>query len=152
MQIQWCRTTNSGYLKMKYYIISASRDHVQKGAENGFAQAGHGKQTRLKKLEKGDWIIYYSSKLKMNDSNPYQKFTAVGQITDGEVFQVEVSDTFKPWRIKADFAKAKDLEIRPLIEKLEFIKNKKKWGFSLMSGFVEIPKADFDLIFNFMVD
>ncbi len=52
---------------MSFFIIVASKDHVQKGIEGGFAQAGHGKRTQLDKLKKGDWIIYYSSKANYGD-------------------------------------------------------------------------------------
>ena len=38
------------------------------------------------------------------------------------------------------------MQIYPLIEKLSFIKNKKRWGFYLISGFKEIVKEDFTII------
>jgi hypothetical protein len=38
----------------KYYIICASRDHIQTGIKSGFVQANHGKKTQLKRLKKGD--------------------------------------------------------------------------------------------------
>jgi predicted RNA-binding protein len=131
---------------MKYYIIVASKDHVNTGKEKGFAQAGHGKKTQLDKLKKNDWIIYYSSKDKYKDGKAYQKFTAIGQVTDNEPYQVKVNPDFEPWRRNIDFNSSNDLEIRPLISQLEFISNKKKWGLHLMAGFVEIGKADFEKI------
>ena len=131
---------------MKYYIIVASKDHVTKGKENGFAQAGHGKKTQLDKLKKNDWIIYYSSKDKYEDGKAYQKFTAIGQVIDNEPYQVSVNSDFEPWRRNIEFNSSNDLEIRPLISELGFISNKKKWGLHLMGGFVEIGKADFEKI------
>lgn len=131
---------------MKYYIIVASKDHVTAGKENGFAQAGHGKKVQLIKLKKNDWVIYYSSKDKNQNGKAYQKFTAIGQVTDYEPYQVSINPDFKPWRRNIDFRPSTDFEIRPLVNELEFISNKKKWGLHLMSGFIEIGKADFERI------
>ncbi|WP_419802824.1 hypothetical protein [Mucilaginibacter sp.] len=39
-----------------------------------------------------------------------------------------------------------ETEIRPLLGQLSFIKNKKKWGFYLISGFWELSKEDFEVI------
>lgn len=136
---------------MKYYIIVASKDHVQKGVEKGFAQSGHGKKGNLKKLQKDDWVIYYSSKEKMEDKKPFQKFTAIGQVVDDDLYQKEVSPTFQPWRRNVHFYAANDLDIRPLLDDFEFITNRKKWGLHLMSGFLEIPKVDFEKIAGTML-
>ena len=131
---------------MKHFLIVASKDHVARGVEGGFAQAGHGKKSSLVKMTKGDWVIYYSGKETLEGGKPYQKFTAIGQVTDDEPYQVTVSENFQPWRRNIDFQQAEDLEIRPLLDDLQFITNRAKWGLSLMSGFVEIKKTDFELI------
>lgn len=130
----------------KYFLIVASKDHVLKGVEGGFAQASHGKRNPMSKPQKGDWIIYYSSKEIFESNKPYQKFTAVGQIADEIPEQHTHSENFNPYRRKVDYKKCKDVEIRPLLDQLSFIKNKDKWGFYLMSGFLEISKADFEVI------
>lgn len=131
---------------MKYFIITASKDHVQTGVEQGIAQAEHGKKTSLEKLRKDDQVIYYSSKDKYENGKPYQKFTAAGQVRDDEAYQAIVSDDFEPWRRDINYYSVNELEIRPLLDDLNFIKNPKKWGFYLMSEFVEIGKSDFELI------
>ena len=131
---------------MRYFIIVAAKDHVAKGVEGGFAQAGHGKKSSLKKMAKGDWVIYYSGKETLEGGKPYQKFTAIGQVTDDAPYQVVVSPNFQPWRRDIDFQRAEDLEIRPLLDDLQFITNREKWGLHLMSGFVEIKRPDFELI------
>ena len=130
----------------KYFLIVASKDHVLKGVEGGFAQACHGKRNPMSKPQKGDWIVYYSSKELFESKKPFQKFTAIGQIAD-ELPELHVSsENFKPYRRKVIYSKCKDAEIRPLLNDLSFIKNKDKWGFYLMSGFLEISKDDFEVI------
>jgi predicted RNA-binding protein len=136
---------------MRYFLIVASKDHVKIGVENGFAQAGHGKKTQLQKLRKDDWVIYYSSKDKLKDGKTYQKFTALGQVDDNEPFQVTINTDFEPWRRRIKFYPINELEIRPILDDLNFITNRKNWGLHLMSGFVEINKTDFNLIADKML-
>jgi predicted RNA-binding protein len=130
----------------KYFLICASKNHVLKGVKQGIAQAGHGRKDFMSKLSKGDWIVYYSSKDKFEDGKPYQKFTAIGQIIDDEPYQPATQKQFKPYRRNADYKVFHETEIRPLLEKLNFIKNKKHWGFYLISGFREVSKDDFEII------
>lgn len=134
----------------KYFLICASRDHVLKGVEDGFAQAGHGRKDFISKPSKGDWVVFYSSKDKFENGNLLQKFTAIGQVVDAEPYQPDASASFKPYRRNVEFKKVEETEIRPLLEHLTFIKNKKKWGFYLISGFREISKEDFNVIKNAM--
>ena len=132
----------------KYFLICASRDHVLKGVENGFAQAGHGRKNLVSKMAKGDWVVYYSAKSVFGEPAPLQKFTAIGVITDDEPYQPDNKSAFNPYRRNVDYKTSHETEIVPLLDKLTFIKNKKRWGFYLMSGFREISKKDFDVIHN----
>ena len=130
----------------KYFLICASRDHVLKGVEGGFAQAGHGRKDLMGKPSKGDWPVFYSAKDTLEKGKPLQKFTAIGQVIDEEPYQPDANGNFKPYRRNVEFKKAAETEIRPLLEQLSFIKNKKSWGFYLISGFCEIPEDDFNVI------
>ena len=119
---------------MRYWINTVSRDHVQAGVGGGFTQADHGKQTRLKRLEKGDRIVFYSPRTD-------KKFTAIGEVVDDSPYEAETG-----WRRKVKFQEARDAPIQPLIEQLEFIRDKKSWGFPFRRGFFEIGEADFHTI------
>ncbi len=48
---------------MKYWIIVASKDHLQRGLTGGFIQANHGKAASLKRMHQGDFVIFYSPKV-----------------------------------------------------------------------------------------
>lgn len=130
----------------KYFLIGASGDHVLTGVQGGFAQAGHGRKDLMSKPAKGDWIVYYSSKDVFENGRLLQKFTAIGQVTDGEPYQPDNNTNFKPYRRHVDYKKSSETEIRPLLDQLTFIKNKKRWGFYLISGFREISSEDFNVI------
>jgi hypothetical protein len=45
---------------MKYWVNTVSRDHVARGVSGGFTQSDHGRAARIAKLEKGDWMVFYS--------------------------------------------------------------------------------------------
>jgi EVE domain len=128
---------------MKYYIAVASKDHIKNGVEGGFMQANHGKSTSLKKLRTGDWIIFYSPKTYFEKEDKCQCFTAIGEIEDEELYEGVMSAGFYPFRRNVKFYESEETSIIPLIEKLDFILDKKKWGFSFRFGFLEISEKDF---------
>ena len=128
---------------MRYWINTVSRAHVQNGVAGGFTQADHGKSTRLKRLAKGDGLVFYSPRDEMRAGDVVQRFTAIGEIVDDEPYQVEMTPDFHPWRRRMKFHEASETPIQPLIERLEFIKNKKSWGFVFRRGLFEIGEADF---------
>jgi len=130
----------------KYWIVVASKDHVMRGVTRGIAQAGHGKRSGLARMHKGDMIIYYSPKVQFEGNEILHAFTAIGEIADEELFQVEESPDFKPFRRKVRYTKTGEVRIRPLIQDLTFIGNKKSWGYAFRFGLLEIPHEDFDRI------
>lgn len=136
----------------KYWIIVASKEHVKTGVKGGFAQACHGKASPLKKMKKGDSIIYYSSKLFFNQKEKCQEFTAIGEVKNDIVYQYEMSPDFCPFRLDIKFFNSKDISILPLINDLQFIQNKEKWGYPFRWGILEINKHDFNLISNLMLN
>jgi predicted RNA-binding protein len=135
---------------MKYWIGVVSKDHVLMGVKDGIMQIGHGKRAPLTRLKKDDWLIYYSPVHRFADKNPLQAFTALGQVADDEIYQEPTGDNFMQYRRRAKYIQVKDTPIRPLIEKLSFIKSKQAWGYVFRSGLVEIPENDFNLIKNEM--
>jgi predicted RNA-binding protein len=137
---------------MSYWINAISRDHVQRGVAGAFTQANHGKSSGLKRLKVGDWIIFYSPKTNYQGGEPLQAFTAIGQIPDDELYQVEVTPDFSPWRRHVDFKQCTEIPIRPLIDDLSFITDKTHWGFRFRFGLFEIPEADGELIKNAMIE
>ena len=131
---------------MRYWVNTVSLSHVQNGVAGGFTQADHGKDTRLKRLSKGDGIVFYSPRTEMRAGEPVQSFTAIGEVTDEAPFQVEMTPEFHPWRRHVKFLPVSEAKIQPLIENLEFIRNKKSWGVVFRRGFFEIGDKDFQAI------
>lgn len=138
-------------MSRKFWIIVASRDHVLEAVRQGIAQAGHGKKKPLERMTAGDILIYYSGKESLQDKSSYQKFTAIGKLTEKEIYQVTINEKFKPFRRNARYFTVSELSIRPLINELDFISNKKTWGFPFRVGMLEIGQKDFERIASGML-
>lgn len=137
--------------EVKYWVITASKDHVKNGISQGIAQTCHGKSAPLKRMKKGDFVIYYSGKQTLGKPERCQEFTALGKVLDDDIYQFQVSEDFCPSRRNIEFLQCKDTSILPLINDLQFIQNKKSWGYPFRFGILEINKHDFDLISSQML-
>ncbi len=131
---------------MRYWIITVSRDHLLRGIEGGFTQANHGKQAGLKRMDRGDVIVFYSPRTEYPDGEPLQKFTAIGRVSDDATYHVEMTPDFHPWRRDVEFLKTLGTPIQPLLGGLSFIKDPKRWGFPFRRGLFEITATDFEVI------
>jgi EVE domain len=131
---------------MTNWINTVSRDHVLRGVEGRFTQANHGKPHMLRKMARGDWIIFYSPRTALEGGEPLQAFTAIGQIADDEPYQVEMTTDFHPWRRSVDFLPCNEVPIRRLIDELDFILDKKRWGYRFRFGVFSIDGHDLELI------
>ncbi len=134
------------HLMTRYWIGVVSKSHVDRGVAGGFAQLCHGKAAPLKKMDIGDWFVYYSPKTDMTNGQPLQMFTAIGKIVGESVYQYEMAPDFVPFRRDIQYFKCTPALILPLIPMLSFIKDPKHWGYPFRIGHVEITKADFELI------
>lgn len=140
-------------MSVRFWIGVACKEHVENGVKLGICQFCHGKVSPAARLSKGDFLIYYSSKVSMESNQLYQKFTAIGRIVDNEPYQVEMENNFKPFRRNVDYFGSKHVDIKPLIPVLNFIKNKTSWGYIFRYGFLEIDKKSFEIIAkNMLID
>ena len=133
-------------MSTKFWIGVASKEHVENGVKLGICQFCHGKIGPAKRLQKGGGVIYYSSKVSMESNELYQKFTAIGEVIDDVPYQVDMGSDFKPYRRNIKYLNACDVDIKPLIPILSFIKNKTSWGYVFRYGFLEIDRDSFEII------
>ena len=130
----------------QFWIGVVSREHVRLGVKGGFIQLGHGKKAPVQRLHAGDALVMYSPRTAYPDGEPLQAFTAISVVSTGKVYQVEMTEDFRPYRIDVRFLKAKEAPIKPLIDALSFIKSKTHWGAAFRFGQIKIPAEDFKLI------
>lgn len=131
---------------MTCWIGVASRDHVKAAIEGGFAQAGHGKMAPVKRLKRGDYILYYSPREGLNAGEQVQAFTAIGQVEDDEPHRAVQSECFEPFRRKVFYFQAHDAAIRPLLEELNLTRGRSAWGMLFRRGLFKIDEGDFRVI------
>jgi len=130
----------------QFWIGVVSREHVRLGVKGGFIQLGHGKKAPVQRLRAGDALVMYSPRTAYPDGEPLQAFTAIGVVSTGKVYQVQMTEDFKPYRVDVRFLRAKEAPIQPLIDALSFIKSKTHWGAAFRFGQIKIPAEDFKLI------
>jgi len=130
----------------RFWIVVASREHAMLGVKGGFAQANHGKRSGLARMHAGDGIVYYSPKVSFGGNEPLHAFTAIGEVADEEIVQVEMTPDFVPFRRKVTYRYTGEIKVEPLLDDLGFIRNKKAWGYVFRFGLLEIPQADFERI------
>ena len=130
----------------KYWVIVASKDHVQRGRDGGFCQANHGKSSPLERMKAGDWVVFYSPKITYQGKDACQAFTAIGKVKPGPVYLGDMGGGFTPYRRDIAYIDCTEAPIHPLIPQLSFIEDKQHWGYRFRFGFFEIGKEDFELI------
>lgn len=82
----------------------------------------------------------------MGGGEPVQAFTAIGEVLQRDVYQVE-SNGFEPYRRDVHYFACSRTPIHPLLEKLAFTNGiEASWGQVMRRGFFEISEADFELI------
>lgn len=135
---------------MTCWVGVASRDHVLRAVEGGFAQVNHGKAAPLKRMKRGDHILYYSPREEMKKGDPVQAFTAIGRIEDDEPYQVRQSNGFEPSRREVHYFKAHDAPIKPMLGDLALTRDKQSWGMAFRRGVFAIVDEDYRTIARLM--
>jgi len=103
-------------------------------------------KTKIDKIEKGDKIIVYIKTPHCKIKGFFEvlsKYQEDGRLFKGGIFGNRLK--LKPTQILK-----KPIEFRSLINKLNFIKNKKRWYLHLygVRGVLKLSKKDFEFILN----
>ena len=130
-------------VEQRFWINTISLEHVALGVAGGFVQADHGMPTRLRWLRRGDWIVMYSPREGMRAGAAVQAFTALGVIIDDEPYQVRLGPDFEPWRRRVQWQPCAAADVRPMLDDLTFVIDKKQWGYPFRRGLFRIDATDF---------
>jgi hypothetical protein len=129
-----------------YWLGVAHRDHVLVGAAEGFVRLCHGRSNPLKKLDVGDYLVYYSPSAFSNKKTNLRSFTAFTRIEGASVESVPSREG--AFRRSAKFLPCVEAPIKSIVG-LELTKGA-HWGMRLRSGLVALDEGDFKLIANAM--
>lgn len=135
----------------KYWIGVVSKKHIDRGVEGNFIQLCHGKEAPLKRMAQDDVIFIYSPTIELGSKEKYQCFSAIGKMKNDVIYPYETSPDFTPNRRDVEFLEnIKPALIHDLIEELDFIIDKKKYGAQFRFGHFEINQKDAMTIWNAM--
>lgn len=130
----------------KNWIAVACAEHVRRGQHLGIMQVCHGKASPLRRVNPGDRVAYYSPTEIFRGAEKCQRFTAYGVVRDGPVYQVDMGEGFHPFRRDVDWNPTCDTPIHPLLDKLDFTRGQRSWGYSFRYGLFSVSDHDMDLI------
>ncbi len=128
------------------WIAVASANHVARGREGGFMQVNHGKAAPLKRIKPDDLVAYYSPVTVYGGTEKLRAFTALGRVKEGEPYHGDMGGGFKPFRRDVDWFKAEQAAIEPLLERLDFTRGKKSWGYQFRFGLFAVSENDMGII------
>ena len=125
---------------MNAWLGVVSQAHVQRGVAGGFAQLCHGRQQPLRRMRRGDWLVYYSPSVEMGGS-ALRAFTAIGRVEDDEVFPFDMGGGFVPFRRRLKYARAREVALDTLKHELALCA-RPGWGMLLRRGHVPLETGD----------
>jgi hypothetical protein len=126
---------------MTGWLGVVSAEHVRRGVGLGIAQIGHGKRAGLARMAAGDTLIYYSPRERINDGPALKSFTAIGTVTDDEIWQAD-EGSFRPFRRRVTYdLSAHPVEIDTLKGELD-LTSAPNWGYALRRGLVQLSEDD----------
>jgi hypothetical protein len=131
---------------MSNWVAVASAEHVRKGRFSGFMQVCHGKESPLHRVKPDDWVIYYSPTVTFGGKDKLKSFTAIGKIKEGIPYQSNMGNGFCPFRRDVIWFDSVETSITPILQQLEFTRNKQNWGYRFRFGLFEISEHDMQLI------
>ena len=131
------------------WIACISLDHVLLGVEGGFTQADHGRDTRLRRLGRGDRVAFYSARTALREGRRLQQFTALGVVADDEPWR---AGPHGHWRRRVDFEDVAAVPVRPLLPVLGFVDDEERWGLPFRRGLFEVQAGDLAAIAGAMRD
>lgn len=127
----------------RYFLFIASHDHLMHAIANGFIQQRY--LNRFRDVHKGDYVVLYATKLNYNGKTPYRKFVGIGKVISDEIFEIP-HGTNMYYRMMVKYKKYHEKDLSNIIDQLEFIKNKKNYGFYFIRGKRELSEADYNTI------
>ncbi len=135
-------------MNCKNWIAVASADHARRGrdAAAGFMQVGHGKHDPLKRIRPGDRLAYYAPALTLGGKDKLQSFVSIGIVQPGVPYEFDMGDGFVPWRRDVAYVAAREASILPLLDELDFVEDRKHWGYKLRFGLFEVSDHDMRMI------
>lgn len=135
--------------RSRHWIAVASAEHALRGRDHtplGFMQVCHGKCGPLRRLNAGDVVAYYAPARTMGGKDKLQCFVSIGVVQPGEPYAFDMGGGFVPHRRDVRYVRAQPAPIAPLLDQLDFVEDRQRWGYKLRFGLFEVSAADMQRI------
>lgn len=133
----------------KNWIAVACAAHARRGSavpEQGYMQLCHGKCAPLQRVAPGDRVAYYSPTLTMGGKDRLQAFVSIGVVQPGPPYAFDMGGGFVPYRRDVTYLQSQEAPILPLLDALEFVEDRTRWGAKFRFGLFTVSDHDMALI------
>lgn len=142
---------------MTYWLCITTEENWKVIREKNVWGVPERHKNTIAKVKQGDKLVIYLKQERYKDKVVEPRIVAVYEVSSKpfkdstRIFSskgMRANETF-PWRVRIKPVKVfgKPVEFKPLIPKLKFITNKRKWSGHLMGKAMrEIPEEDYNLI------
>lgn len=147
------RLTPSLAQARRNWIAVACREHALRGCaqpDQGFMQVCHGRRAPLQRLEPGDRVVVYSPTHTMGGKDKVQAFVAAGLVLPGQPYPFDMGGGFVPHRRDVAYLPVQPARIEQLLDDLEFVENRQRWGYKFRFGLFEVGPTDMRRILHVM--
>lgn len=131
------------------WIAVASAQHAYRGCATpgaGFMQVCHGKAAPLRRVQAGDRVAYYAPTVTMGGKDRLQAFVSIGIALPGGPYAFDMGGGFVPFRKDVTYVPACKAPIAPLLDALEFVEDRTRWGAKFRFGLFAVSDHDMRLI------
>ncbi len=125
----------------RYFVAVAARDAIDAAVTGGYVEINHGRAAPLARMRDGDALVWYAPRV-CERGEAVQAFCALAFV-NGDTAGSGDENAPAICRRAARYVAAQPAPIRPLIDVLDFIRDKRHWGIALRYGFVQISAQDF---------
>lgn len=135
------------------WIAVACAEHARRGCAvpgQGYMQVCHGKCAPLKRVQPGDRVAYYAPTVRMGGKDSLQSFVSLGLVLPGVPYALDMGGGFVPFRRDIAYVTANETPIAPLLDDLEFVEDRTRWGYKFRFGLFQVSEVDMRLIANAM--
>ena len=132
-----------------HWIAVACADHARRGSAQparGFMQVCHGKCAPLKRVMPGDLVAYYAPTHTMGGNDKCQSFVSIGIVQPGAPYAIDMGGGFVPFRRDVVYVPVQAAPIAPLLDRLEFVEDRARWGYKFRFGLFKVSDHDMELI------
>ncbi len=130
------------------WIAVASAAHARRGSaqQPGYMQVCHGKCGPLQRVAPGDRVAYYSPTRTMGGKDTLQAFVSIGVVQPGQPYAFDMGGGFVPFRRDVAYVPSQDAPIHPLLDALDFVEDRTRWGYKFRFGLFSVSSHDMALI------